>query len=180
MMHRTKKKGFSLTEIVIVIIIIGILALIGTSVGSTQISKARINTVSNNMKLVSSEVENAIVDLGFLESIDDEVETRSYFNTWNRKYLTPNIDSETIVIVPAGGMFGANFSGVYIETKNYEDPWDNQLRIYYMIPTVGEEYRIIIASAGPNSQFAPDAANGYINLAFDDDVVMVMEPRFME
>jgi hypothetical protein len=52
-----------------------------------------------------------------------------------------------------------------------------ELRIYYLIPTTGTKYRIIIASAGPNGKFAADAEFGYINAEFDDDVVMVMEPR---
>ena len=97
--------------------------------------------------------------------------------------LASPLDLENIVLVPDAAAtdpvydFGTDFTGAVIETSGYADPWDMELLIYYLIPTTGTKYRIIIASAGPNGKFAANAEFGYINAEFDDDVVMVMEPR---
>lgn len=188
-MNIERKRGFSLVELVVVILVIGIIAAVGIGFGTKQLSSARLTTVSNNLKLVASDIESAIIDMGFLESVDNQADAKNYFEKWSSAYLTCPLDvADTIQFVDAGGVFGADYSGVWMETFAYEDPWGNQLRLYYMIPTTGTNYRIIIASAGPNGYWAEDAANGYTTATnaateelqkqyFEDDIVMIMEPR---
>lgn len=188
-MYKNRKRGFSLVELVVVILIIGIIAAVGIGVGTKQLSSARIKTVSNNLKLISSDIETAVIDMGFLESIENQDNVKNYFEKWSAAYLTCPLDVEdTIQYVDAGGIFGADYSGVWMDTYAYEDPWGNELRLFYMIPTTGPNYRIIIASAGPNGYWSADAANGYMSAMnaatedlqkqyFEDDIVMIMEPR---
>lgn len=178
---RNKKRGYSLMELVTVIIIIGILSLAGISFGGKQVANAKISTISSNLKAIGNDIETATIALGFLDktSIADSAQVLNYFKELDSRYTTCPLNLSSLELVPGSSTynFGTDFKGAVIETSNYADPWDMELRIYYLVPNTGTKARIIIASAGPNSQFADDAANGYINAAFDDDIVMVMEPR---
>ena len=176
-MAMRKRLGFSLTELVIVILIIGIIAAVGIGFGSRQIAKGRMTTMTSNLRIVASDLERAVVDLGMLNDISDTTYVTNYFTRIDKSYTTCALDIDNITYVPAGGAFGASYSGVIIPTIMYEDPWGNELQLYYMLPTSGMEYRLIVASGGPNGYFADDAANGYINGEYEDDVLIVMEPR---
>lgn len=181
-MRRNKRHGFSLTELVIVIIIIAILAALGFTVGGKQIEKSREKTTTNRTRALGSEVENAIVDLGFLDvevlKTNNEA-VRNYFSVWDANYLSSPIDTASIHFETTdSGAFAPDYVGVWMETTSYKDSWDSEMRIYYLAPAGDTGLnRIVIASAGPNAKFSDDAAKGYINGEFDDDIVLIMEPR---
>ena len=170
------KKGFSLIEMIIVIIIIGILGVAGASLGSRQIANARTNSASNDLQVIATEIEDAIIDMGFLDEVDASHEEliSQYFSTWDRKYLSAPLASDSIAFATYG-----TYAGCMIGTEKYPDPWGNEYRLYYLVKedSGNYTYSIVIASAGPNSRFAADADNAYLNLAYDDDIVMIMQPR---
>ena len=174
-MRKHEKRGYSLVELVVVI-----LAGIGLNFGGKQIAKARIQSAANNIKIVANDIESAVIDLGFLDKntvLTDTNARTNYFKTWDTRFLSSPLNLDSMVVVPESDAFGSDFCGCYLNTSSYPDPWGNELRIYYLIPVDGEMYRIVVASAGPNSQWAEDAAYGYINGNFEDDIVMIMEPR---
>jgi prepilin-type N-terminal cleavage/methylation domain-containing protein len=184
------RTGFSLTEIVIVIIIIAILATAGIGVGNKQITKSRKNTTGNNLRIMASDIECAISDNGFLGSVSNSLKTNQYFELWEESYLKCHLDMTNMITIEAGSSyttddmeimsFGTDYSGVVIDTINYKDAWDNECRIFYLIPKNSNIYRIIVASPGPNCSFAADSLNGYINGEYDDDILLIMEPRTLE
>ena len=191
-----KRRGYSLVELVVVLIIIGILAVAGISFGGKQIANARMQTISSNIQVVANDIEGAIVDLGFLtaDELADQSARTNYFQEWDSKYLTSPLDISTMTFQAAGGDYDT-FAGVSIRTSGYADPWGNELYLFYLAPTVeGEAYRIVLASAGPNSKWCWDleatgelgsgTPDGYVNRGqdediadTDDDVFVVMIPR---
>ncbi len=176
------RKGFTLIEVLAVLLIIGVLATIGIKNGSVQIAHARMKTASGDMQMIASDIEKAVLDLNFLDVNDTEETALRYFRTWDSKYLSCPLNLDTMTFTPAGisGGYGTYYQGYLFRTSGYADPWDGEYRIYYLIPTEGENYRIIIASAGPNGQFAAAAKNAYVTAkenGYDDDVLLIMEPR---
>lgn len=172
-----RRRGFSLQELLIVIVILGICAGIGFAVGGKQIAKGRLSSISSDISIMSNEVETAIVELGFLESTADTDAVLSYFRKWDSGYLTYPLQVDNLTIVRAGEDFGMEYSGVLIKTGGYTDPWENEVRLYYMVSEETGSCRIVIASAGPNGKWAEDAGNGYLSNNRDDDVVMVMDSK---
>lgn len=182
MKKSNKRRGVSLVEMVVVILIIGILSGIGISFGGKQISEARMSTVNNNLRLIAGDIESAIIDLGFLnsEELDNPGMRLSYFSEWDAVYLTcpldlVDIEEGTFVTSPSGS--DDTHRCIMMDTVGYEDPWGNELRVYYLAPIDGTNYRVLVASAGPNGHWADNAQKAYIDKEFDDDVVMIMEPR---
>lgn len=190
------RRGYSLVELVVVLIIIGILAVAGFSFGGRQIANARMQTISSNIQVVANDIESAVVDLGFLpaEKLADETARRNYFREWDAKYLTSPLNLDSMTYDAAGGVYD-NFAGICVRTNGYADPWGNELSLFYLAPTVeGDSYRIVLASAGPNSKWCWDmeasgvldsgTPDGYVNRGqdedvhdTDDDVFIVMIPR---
>lgn len=182
MIQPNRRKGFTLTELVIVIIIVAILAGVGLAVGTTQIEKSREKTTTNRIRTLANDVETAIVDLGFLDAEiieSNETAVINYLSTWDVTYLTSPLDTNNAKFeLSPTGKFLPEYVGVWVETKGYTDSWDNELRIFYLAPkTDGGVYRIVIASRGPNSVWSEDSENAYTSGGFDDDIVIIMEPR---
>lgn len=180
-MH-AKRRGFSLTELVIVIIIIAILSAIGLAVGGKQVSLSREKTTTNQAKLIGSNIENAVVDLGFLDAATVKANPTAllnYLTLWDMDYLSSPLDLINIHLeTEDDSAFMPDYRGAWVETVGYDDAWGCPLRMYYLAPVSGSGmYRIIVASSGPNSQWADDAETGYANAGFEDDIVLIMEPR---
>lgn len=173
------RKGLGLIEIIICLVIIAIIGIVGYNASRKQVSKAKMTTISSNLQVLAGDIERAIIDMDFLSDVSNASMVTNYFSIWDKKYTTCPIDIDNMEIIHAGAtqLFGEGYSGVILPTVNYADPWGNELRIYYMIPTAGNIYKIIVASAGPNGMFAADAETGYRNNAFEDDVLLIMEPR---
>ena len=182
---KSRKRGFTIVELVIVIIIISVLATIGFAVGGKQISRSKMDATSNTMKIFGSEAENAIIDLGFLTTTEypDDAYVQNYFKLWNQKYLTNEIDYQNFERVDANYKnkndgSTIHFCGVVMNSAgNSKDPWGENYKLFYMIPDSGENYRIMFVSGGPNGYFSDDCATAYENENWEDDVVLIMQPR---
>lgn len=174
-----RRKAFSLIELVVVIIIIGILGVIGGNVGHRQIGNARISSVENNMQIFATDIENAVMDIGFIEEISAEkkADISTYLSILDNQYLTFAIKTSVDDIEIHS--YGTDITGFTVETNHAADPWGNEYKIFYVLDSSGSEakYRVIMASSGPNSMFSADVANAYSNKQYDDDIVLILEPR---
>ena len=191
MIRRTKsvyRRGFSLVEVVIVIVIIGVLGIIGIGVGGKQIQSTRITATSNSLQILANEIENTVLDNGFLkyDEITDTETVKSYFRLWDENYLSAALKWDSPQIIAQGtnadeehGSFGfGDYAGVVLDTIKYKDPWDNEYKVLYLVDSA-DNYMVVVASRGPNSKYSPDIYNGYLadGANFDDDIAIIMEPR---
>ena len=178
------RKGFTMIELVIVLTILGVLASIGIRSGGLQLENARLKTAANNMQLIASDIEKAVLDLNFLSADDTEQTALRYFKQWDARYLSCPLNLDTMTFTPAGAasQYGTFYQGYLFRTNGYQDPWESEFRIYYLIPVEGDSYRIVIASAGPDGRFADAARSAYVDVSgtgidYADDVLLIMEPR---
>lgn len=182
-----KKKGFTLTEIIVVIAIIAILVGASIGIGAKQVHNARINETTAFLQTMASNLEEGIMDIGFLhlENPAAEVDDITAFLTEMADiYLSCDIDISTLNT----GVISGNYVGFSVQLTLVQDAWEQPFTLYYLTdyPTakaagVDEGYYITVASKGPNAIEAASAIYGYHNAnangGVDDDLVVIMESR---
>ena len=166
-----KRSGYTLTEIIIAMIIVAVLVGAATVIGYKSIENARIKSVENDMRVFAANINEAYDQVGAL-SIDDslgaaqkEEAVTDYLDSLSRYYLSFNFDLKTLEIT-AGG-FKVNTA------ENLLDAWKNPYTMY--CSTAGANAgRIIFASSGAN---AKNESEEYENGKFSDDIVMLIKER---
>lgn len=182
-MAHKRRGGFSLIELVIVILIMGILSGIGINFGVKQLERANLQAAANDLQLMATDMESGIGELGYLIDMEDSAAVTTYFQNMDWSYMSAPIDTSSIVITGAGGVYGDEYYGCSMTTKDKSDPWGTEYVIYYLVNTTSPKYRIVFASAGPDGLFSPGAECAYDNTLFDfenklyDDVILIMESR---
>jgi len=88
--YRKKEKGFTLIEMLIVIIIIGLLASLVAPRLFTKVDKARIKTAKAQIELLSTAVDTYRLDLGKFPTTLEALR-RSDDSKWEGPYLPKNI-----------------------------------------------------------------------------------------
>lgn len=178
--RENRKNAFSIVELVIVLLILAILMAMGIGVGSKQLAKARIQETTSFLQTVDTNIEEAIMDMGFLTDVDlstNEAEIEAYLNEMEDIYLPCNFDFTTLTAIGPVG----DYLGFSINLSIVQDSWNLPYRLFYMYDETTETYRITIASGGPNSTFSSAAATAYITASADDtwedDIVVVMISR---
>ena len=154
--HRKERKGFTLQELVIVIIIIAILALAVFAGGSAAIRKAKISRATSDLHNFDVALQTYMfsnrdpVKLTVLSPKEDFNKVVDGLNP----FLPMGYTLKSVTLPTSGNIFSTlSFLNVYESEK--KDPWDNPY--YFLIdPTArnaGEtEYYFIVMSAGQNAQ----------------------------
>lgn len=94
---RTDAKGFTLTEIMIVLLIIGMIAAIAVPSFVQSRQNARRNVCINNLRLISAAKEQAALENGYSESF---VPTEAQ--------ILPYIKGSTMPLCPGNGVYTLN------------------------------------------------------------------------
>ena len=180
------KKGYSLIEIVIVMLIIAILGASSVIVGSKQVARSRVQDATTFIQTMESNLEEGITDIGFLEDVDYSTNgdgVKAYLNELEDIYLNCLFDYSTLKAVPS--LPDAYGEGFQIDISTPEDPWGMTYTLFYMHGEAEDNYRIVIASPGPNNIWSSEGyASGYVKVGdsgssniVDDDVIDIMISR---
>jgi general secretion pathway protein G len=126
------KKGFTIVEIMAVLVIIGLLAtMVGTTV-IKQIEKAKVETTKANLKTLQSAVNSFFMDVGRLPTQEEGL--------------------EALVVQPTDAEKW-DPSGYLDSTKLPKDGWRTEFK-YSVAPESGKPFEI--RSAGPDKEFYTD------------------------
>ena len=129
-----KRKGFTLIEIMAVIIIIGLLAAIGAMNFLGQTDKARVITTKANLKMLHHAVAQFKMDTG--------------------RYPTEE-EGLAVLIEPPSDVKGYQSGGYLDSTDIPKDAWGNNF-VYIAYPESGKPY--VIVSYGADGQ---EGGEGY-------------------
>ena len=169
--RRLDRKGFTISELIIVMIILSILFVGMTTTYNIHVKNSRIDTVEGNLVIFKSDIEAYLEDYGVFNvsrtapADYKNTQIRGFLNKLSTDYLHLTYDMNTIVILP--GSFQVDTLTV--------DPWKNPYRMFYNTdptsPTVGT---CILASAGPNLSYTSDT---YATGDFGDDILVTIVPK---
>ena len=170
---KTTRKGFSLVELLIAVVVLGILGAMLIAAGTAAQNKARVSVASNDIDSVRNAVYTAFMMKPQVMQYTDNTDN------W-AKIVVDNINAELdenwqwTLLDPANTK---PHSGPIAQTKNMRDPWKNPYTMYIYTDSFAEKYvdeagaslpasdsvmYVVIASAGPNGTGVGMGVNGEI------------------
>lgn len=170
---KTARKGFSLVELLIAVVVLGILGAMLIAAGTAAQNKARVSVASNDIDSVRNAVYTAFMMKPQVMQYTDNTDN------W-AKIVVDNINAELdenwqwTLLDPANTK---PQSGPIAQTKNLRDPWKNPYTMYIYTDSFTEKYKdenmtalpksdsvmyLVIASAGPNGTGVGMGENGEI------------------
>lgn len=168
------RKGFSLVELLIAVVVLGILGAMLIAAGTAAQNKARVSVASNDIDSVRNAVYTAFMMKPQVMQFTDG--TANWAET-----IVGNINEELDEnwqwkVIPGAG----TKSGPVAQTITMRDPWNNPYTMYIYTDTFttlysdesGTELKdqdsvvyVVIASAGPNGTGAGMGETGTIGLS---------------
>lgn len=160
-----KRKGFTLLEISITLVIASILFGMGTYGYSSYVTKARVTDIETTSQIFLSDMQEVVSNKGFLtfELEIDHDEVIYYLSEIEDKYLSFSLDTDNIEYLD---------NGFIVKSKDNFDGYQNPYHIYFA--TDISNPRVLFISPGVDGKV--DYAN-YISGEFGDDIVMLIKER---
>lgn len=160
------RKGFSLVELLIAVVVLGILGAMLIAAGTAAQNKARVSVASNDIDSVRNAVYTAFMMKPQVMQYTDGTANwaQTVVNNINEE-LDENWQWELLPEVKTAAN-GAPSSGPIAQTPRMRDPWNNPYTMYIYTDSFTTTYRdeagtqnlpesdsvmyVVIASAGPN------------------------------
>ena len=161
------RKGLSLIELLVVLLITSIV-VVGFSVSaSQQIKRTNRETVANEMQILASNISDAYYDLGnprYDPDDDDDYDLfLSFLGTLSSDYTGFSFDEDSIEKLPRG------FSVI---VKEPLDTYENPYKFWFI--TNSDNRYVMIASSGDDGVLS-DAT--YPTQNYGDDIVLFVKPK---
>lgn len=179
-------KGMALAEIVVVIAIMGLITATAVSGLGNSVQNARKSTVENDMRLLASNLEVAVNEIGMFEIVEgmtDEEISKLYFRYMRRiedeysntKFsMIGTVDESTGTEEEKSENMVVLEDGFYINTE-MKDPWSSTYRLYYRDNAkIGKIFSLL--SAGPNGKYDTygiNSTNEKTTKEYDDIVCVI-------
>jgi len=124
MKNRLRKSGFTLLELLVVLLIIALLAgYVGPKLFG-EVDKAKIKAAASQMKTISDALDHYRLDVG--------------------QYPTTEQGTKSLFLKPEGA--SSKWQGPYLAKEVPPDPWDNPY-VYRKPGTSGKEYDLLSLGA---------------------------------
>ena len=166
-----KRSGYTLIEIIIVMVVLAVLLGSATVIGGKSIENARIRSTTNDMQIFAADMTEIYDDMGVLSfdnGLDDEQKItaiKEFLDGMSKGYLSFDFDLETLEITE---------EYFVVKTGNTMlDAWRKPYTMYYSISNENAG-KIIFLSSGSNLK---SYESGYQSGDFSDDIVMLLKPR---
>ena len=131
--QRRRRSGFTLVEVLLVLVIVGVLAtVLMTTIGGQQ-DKAEINLTKTNIKRLADKVNTYRLNVGHYPSEGE--------GGLQALITKPNYDNEQT---------GEKWAGPYIDKSQTVDPWGNTIN--YEVAEAGASVKFKLWSNGPDGQ----------------------------
>lgn len=172
-MFKKARQGFSLVELLIAVVVLGILGAMLIAAGTAAQNKARISVASNDIDSARNAVYTALMmNSSVQQYVDDSM-------GWQKNVvdmLNAELDEtwQWDLLDPTAGAGNTGKSGAIAQTRTMRDPWSNPYTLFVYTDTFTEKYAddessgntidtttnmlkasnstmtLVIASAGPN------------------------------
>ena len=166
-----KRRGLSLIELVVVLIIVAIVLIGFGASASTQVKRASRSDVENELNVMASNLSDAYYDLGnpsFNPVEPTDVERfKKFLITLGNEYMGCQFDEDTI---------SATANGFYVEIKEPLDAYEQTYKCWFV--TAANLSRYAMICSGGDNTIVENA--GYASGDYADDIVLVVYPKVGE
>lgn len=168
-----RKQAFTLVEIMVTIVIIGIVTVAAYGAYDTAVTNSKIDAAESDLRAYSQSISSYFSDYTEIK-IDDTLTETAYndkadeiVDLLNRQYLPTNIKRIDTA---------SNKASFTCETTFKKDPWSNKYLVYIntKAATGLPAGTVIIASYGKDGI---SSSSTYASGEFGDDIIAIIEPK---
>lgn len=161
-----KKKGFTLIEVLAVVVIIAILITCVTFAVSSSINNGRISSTTNSLQLFAADTENILAEYGVLVVKDGEPKAQvlEYLNLIENYYVHTYFNRNTLDI---------SDSYFEIQTSTLVDGLGLAIQDAAIASMRKAQVLDMLISPGPDLVFEDE----YTTDNFGDDIMLIVYPK---